>query len=295
METVQSPDNQTTENGRAKEIGGSSIAAVMGLNRWKTPLALWAEMQGLIKPDDDEKEWLEIGRDLEAYVCEKFQQRSGKKLRRDARTFRDEQYPYMVAHIDRWICGEDALFEAKTASAWKAKEWVGEEIPQEYILQVMWYMGILKKSKAYLACLIGGQKFAWKEIDFDADLFAVMRESARVFMENFIVANVAPIAIAGDSDTLAQMFPQSQSNHLHMDDNQSEVFNRLADEREQLKDTIKTYTASLEDVEAKIKQIIGENESAESDKYKVTWKTQDRKEYTVKATSFRVMRVSLKK
>ena len=64
---------------RMRGIGGSEIAAVMGLSRWKSPLAVWAEKTNKL-PDDPLKqsEIMEIGLELEEYVAQKFEKRTGK-------------------------------------------------------------------------------------------------------------------------------------------------------------------------------------------------------------------------
>ena len=44
---------------RSEYIGGSDIASVMGLSRWKTPLQLWAEKTGNIPQEDlSDKEYI---------------------------------------------------------------------------------------------------------------------------------------------------------------------------------------------------------------------------------------------
>ena len=37
---------------RRESIGGSDAAAVLGLNPWKGPFALWAEKTGAVEPED---------------------------------------------------------------------------------------------------------------------------------------------------------------------------------------------------------------------------------------------------
>ncbi len=85
---------------RSKIIGGSEIAAVMGLDKYTTPLKLWAVKTGQI-PKDPDNEYMELGNELEDFVAKKFEKKSGKKVRRDTREFAHKQYPYMVAHIDQ--------------------------------------------------------------------------------------------------------------------------------------------------------------------------------------------------
>ncbi len=68
---------------RTKFIGGSDISVVMGLNRWKTPLQLWAEKTGQVEPDDLSKvERVQLGSELEDFVAKKFERESGLKVRR---------------------------------------------------------------------------------------------------------------------------------------------------------------------------------------------------------------------
>ena len=66
---------------RSKIIGGSDIAAVMGLSRWKTPLSLWAEKTGRVQNGLSNFEAAEIGTELEEYVSRKFEKKTGIKLK----------------------------------------------------------------------------------------------------------------------------------------------------------------------------------------------------------------------
>ena len=263
-----------TETKEELHIGGSEISVVMGLNRWKTPLRLWAEKTGrIITEDISEKEWIKLGTELEDFVARKFSKKTGLPVRRDTRTFKHPKYPYMVAHIDRRITGIDELLECKTANAWKAKEWEGEDIPQEYVLQVMWYLGILGHKKGYIAVLIGGQKFLWKEIFFDQELFDKMVEVAKNFVEINIGQDIAPIAVSGDSATLMRLYPeQAEKIILQRQDKET---NELVEEIQALKRVIDSAELDKEEKEAKLKQIIGDTEGIETLNYKVTWKAQN--------------------
>jgi putative phage-type endonuclease len=257
----------------AKTIGGSEIAVVMGLSRFKTPLRLWAEKTGRIVTEDiSEREYIQLGTELEDFVARKFSKMTGLPVRRDTRTFRHAKYPYMVAHIDRRITGTDELLECKTCNAWKAKEWEGEDIPQEYILQVMWYLGLLGMSKGYIAVLIGGQKFVHKEIQFDQELFDKMVEAAKTFIEYNVAEEVAPIAISGDSSTLLRMYPeQAEKIIIQRPDKDTD---ELVNEIQALKRVIDSAETEKEEKEAKLKQIIGDTEGVDTLTYKVTWKAQ---------------------
>ena len=280
---------------RKLEIGGSDIAAIMNMSPYETPLSLWAKKTGKLQSELSNFEAAEIGTELEEYVSRKFTKKTGIKLRVDNRTFKHPLYPYMIGHIDRWVVGEDAVFEAKTASAWLEKKWQGEDIPQQYVLQLMWYLGLVGKKIGHIAVLIGGQKFVYKQIEFDQELFDQMVSSAKNFMEEHLLKDIAPLAESGDSEILLQMFPQSLPTDLLLEGDTSLEMNSLLDDRTGALESKKHLDEELEKTEARIKQILGEHESAETDKYRVFWKTVKRASYVVKESSYRQLRQKEKK
>ena len=262
---------------RTKFIGGSDIACIMGLSRWGTPLSVWALKTKAIEDPFEMNEAVEMGIDLEDFVAKKFEQRSGKKVKVDNRDFTHPEYPYMKAHIDRWVIGGEIL-ECKTASAYKSGEW-DDDIPEEYQLQVNWYLGIVGHASGYIAVLIGGQKFVWKPIEFNQELFDIQVERAKDFWENFVLTKVPPMAMTNDKDTLTELFPDSRPDTmkaLRGEDPELEMtFNELALERVEGKSQIKEIDFVVDEAENKIRQLIGEGEGIESGQYKATWKNQN--------------------
>ena len=278
---------------RTKYIGGSDIAAIMLMSRWQTPLGVWAEKTGKVinKLNIDTPEYVQLGMELEEFVAMKFTQATGKKVRRDSRNFTHPQFPYMQGHIDRRVTGTDEILECKTCSAWKEKEWLGEDIPQEYIMQLMWYLGLTKSSKGYLAVLIGGQKFIWKEVMFDQELFDKMVITAEIFWKEFVQKDVQPMACGDDNATLFELFPTSDIDKAitFEGDEETEV-NQLLEARAAGIQAKKEISEEIAECDAKLKQKLGTAEKGQTGQYSFTWKLQNRKEYTVAATSMRVLR-----
>lgn len=273
---------------RTKFIGGSDIAAVMGLHPYKSPLQLWAEKTGKIAPPDlSDVERVEIGAELEEYVARKFEKKTGYRLRRDNRDLKHPLYEYMVVHIDRLVLDGESIFEAKTTSVYMEKHWEGSDIPQHYVLQVMWGMGLAKRDRGFIAVLIGGQRFAWKEIRFDQTLFDAMVEAAKDFWEKYVLADVAPMAIAQDNDTIEELYPVSEKKTVRFEGQDNDEINHLVEERIGGKEQAKLVLAEIDRIEARIKQLLGESEAGETDQYLVSWKTTKRAGYTVKETQFR--------
>ena len=103
----------------------------------------------------------------------------------------------MVANIDRRVVGENAILECKTANQYLATEWQDDEIPASYLLQVQHYLFVTGAEVGYIAVLIGGQKFIWKEVQRDEELIQMIIESEKNFWK--MVQDKTPPALDGSS------------------------------------------------------------------------------------------------
>lgn len=257
-----------TAEERKKYIGGSDIAAIMGQSRWKTPYRLWCEKTGKIEtPDLSNNPAVEMGTRLEQFVAELFAEKTGKQVRRQSKMYQHPDYPFMVAHVDRLITGSDELLECKTCSAYKLEEWENK-IPKEYVLQVIWYLGITGRKKGWIACLIGGQKFDYKVIEFDEELFNLMVEKAIRFWEQ-VQNGVPPVILPDDSETLGEVYSEHTEDMIEC----SELNDRVAyvQELKMHRDEINT---EIKEIETELKTAIQDKMGIMTDKYKVTWKNQ---------------------
>lgn len=304
-----------TKEERQLYIGGSDIAAIMGLSRWKTPLKLWAEKTGKIDPPDlSDNEAVEMGSSLEEFVAQKFAERTGKTVRRAPKKYTHKEYQFLAANIDRLITGTDELLECKTCSEYKAGEWQGEDIPQEYILQVMWYLGITGRKNGYIAVLIGGNKFRYKLIEFDTELFETMVQSAIEFWEH-VKNDTPPPVMPQDDETLKEMFSTHTEEMIEMFDDGTERttaalmdFETTIATLQELKTHISELDKEKKEIETNIKNLIQGSLGINTPKYKITWKEQSKTDidtqklkddelYTKysKTISYRVLRITNKK
>lgn len=275
---------------RKNYIGSSDIAAVMGMSRWNTPLQVWSVKTGKIEPDDlSENEAVEWGTKLEELVAKKFQEVTGMKVRRSPKRYTHKDHKMFRAQVDRLVEGTDELLECKTSNAWKAKEWEGEEIPQEYILQVMWQLGITGRKVGHIAVLIGGQSFKYKKITFDQGLFDKQIQMAFDFWQ-MVQDKTPPMALGDDNVFIAELHPENDEQIQAM-----EEMNDAIATLQTIKSNIGDMLKQKDGIEAKIKQVIGDNLGIKTSEYTVTWKKQQRAEYVVKAAEFRQLRVKKEK
>lgn len=261
---------------RVTYIGASEAAAVLGLSRWKTPLQVWAEKVGRIEPKDiSDKMPVRVGNLLEDAVATLFMEETGKKVHRVNETKFHKVYPFLGVNLDRRVVGEDAVLEIKTCSSWKAKEWAGEEIPAEYILQVYHQLAVTGASKGYIAVLIGNQDFKYKEILRDEKIInSIVAKEVR-FWNTYIVPKEMPMTVTeNDGDTLFELFPIADPNNDVLLGDDVNILIEQIEATDTEKDLLEK---DLDRMKNELKLLLGPNEHGQSTIYRVSWKNQTSK------------------
>jgi len=258
---------------RTKGIGGSDASIVLGLNKWRTPFELWLEKTGQVIPVESQSDAAYFGSMLEDLVAKEFEKRSGKKVRRRNAMFQHTDFPFIIANIDRMIVGEKAILECKTTSAYNSKDWEDDEIPENYIIQVQHYLGVLgpEYKKAYIAVLIGGQKFIWKEIARDEELIDMIFQAERYFWYEHVEKNIPP-ALDGSSaaeEFLKQKYSKAEPGKTI--DLKSEYKDKV-EQYLSLKETINELNTQMKELENQIKNELKEAETGFVGGYQLSWK-----------------------
>lgn len=259
---------------RTGYIGGSDIAAVLGLSRFKTPLQLWAEKTGNIIPEDiSGKLQVRLGNKLEATVCDLFTEETGKKVARVNEALVHPKYPFLRGLIDRRVVGEKAILEAKTTSAWNAHAWEGEAMPQDYILQTMFYMELANADRGYLVCLIGNQDFQVKIIERDDKLQKEIIAKAVEFWTKYIEPKIMPTMITSrDADTLYSLYPLGDEGEaIQLDD----TANALVDSLKAQQEDCAALEKQIDKTKNDLRLMLKDHAEGITDKWKITWKNQE--------------------
>ena len=262
---------------RHKYIGGSDAAAVVGMNSWVSPYALWAEKTGRL-PGFDGNLATEVGTYLEEFVAQKFAEVTGKKVRKSNQSWFNDQYPWAIANIDREIVGEDAGLEIKTSSELNTQKFKGGEYPANYYVQCMHYLAVTGKQRWYLAVLIGNREFKWFTIERDEDEINALMDAERTF-KMYVDNDTPPVAdgTASTSNTLATMYQDSIDEAIGIG-----FYERDLDNYFRLKEQVKNIQMTIDGIENRLKHHLGECARGEGEKYKVSWKTQYRSTFDSK-------------
>ncbi len=144
---------------RQHGIGSSDAPTVAGVNPYKTALELFFEKRGQWEaPDLSDNEFVRWGNQLETPIAEAWAERTGKKIRRDARTIISKHDPFMLCHIDRRVVGEDAGLEVKCRT-WRQAAHYGpsdsDQVLESDIVQVQHAMAVTGWERFYLAVFLG--------------------------------------------------------------------------------------------------------------------------------------------
>lgn len=257
---------------RRKGIGGSDAAAIAGLSKWKSPVAVYLEKIGQAPLEEAQSEAAHFGTILEDVVAQEFSRRTGLKVKRRYAILQHPDFPFMVANVDRLIIGERTGLECKTASEYLKGEWEGEDIPAPYLLQCQHYMAVTGYSAWWIAVLIGGNKFVHKKVDRDEEIIQYLIQLESDFWNNHVIPQVPPMMDGSDASTnlLKNMYPVGEpasETELPLE------ADLLIEQLEQAKKEEKAAGNRVAELENRLKAMLGEYETGVASKYIVTWKT----------------------
>lgn len=255
---------------RSKGLGGSDAGAVIGVNKYKSPYTLWCEKTGKLQAPDIDNEAMRIGRDLEDYVAQRFTEATGKKVHKSGFSYQSIKHPFMLANIDRWVTGEDAGLECKTANAMSRVDWEGGNIPESYYTQCVHYMAVTGAKKWYIAVLVMGKAFYYWEVQRNEEEIQALIEMEEEFW-NKVQNGTEPHIDGSDSttETIKTIYGPIANETLEIDidpmENELEI---LANIEDQIKELEKTKT----ECQNKVKRYMEDAVYGHCHGYKVTYK-----------------------
>ena len=157
-------------------IGGSDVASLLGISKWKSEIELWLDKTNQTNELPEENEAMQWGNIMEPVIRNHFAEVTGKPVVEVKAMLQHPEYPYMLADVDGLTVddsGNPAILEIKTASEYKRSEWE-DDIPTYYQTQVQHYLCVTGVAKAYVAVLIGGNSFRVYEVDADAEIQSML-------------------------------------------------------------------------------------------------------------------------
>lgn len=202
------PFSNEFSSNRPHGIGGSDIAALLGLSPYKSSLQLWAEKVGHPGAVLPQGIHLRYGQHLESFVAREYELVTGLHTSEIDSIISHPEHGFMFASIDRLVSNEpdamtfvngrvttDRLLECKTSSVFSSREWGVEgtdQVPRAYLLQCAWYMAISGCGQADIAVLIGNSDFRVYTVRRNMRLEALMLDKAQRFWHEHVLSREPP-------------------------------------------------------------------------------------------------------
>lgn len=301
--TTATPVNPTRESWLAERqtgLGASDAAVVLGISSWSTPYELWAEKTGLIEAKDlSDKEFVQWGHRLEGVIGEAYAEKTGRTVTRwpQYTIARHNEHDWMICTPDATQIGHPANdppgfqkrgdLQIKTANQYKLCEWEAEP-PLAYQVQLQHELAVTGDEWGTLAVLIGGQTSR----EFDAlrneRFIAALIEQEEEFWDRVLSDDPPPVdGSKATTAALLKLHPKDSGEAIDLPADSAKWDKELAE-----------ITASLEKLEAReteLKNLLrdamgGATYGLLPDGGRWSWKTQNKRGYTVAPTSPRILR-----
>ncbi|WP_167828715.1 lambda-exonuclease family protein [Streptomyces sp. MZ04] len=161
---------------RRTGVGGSDVAAVLGMSRYTSPIELYLDKVGELDDMPRSPELAEAafwGHQHEPTIARVFTERTGLGVVEGPGMLANVDRRWMLANVDRYVLDEDAqpasLLEIKTRSAVQLEEWLGG-VPDGPALQTHWYLAVTGYKHAHVAALLGGNRLIIHRVERDEAL-----------------------------------------------------------------------------------------------------------------------------
>lgn len=281
---------------RRYDLTASDVAAALGRDPFKSALQLYAEKTGEISAQADNKmmrrgRWLESA--VIAAVSDEYPEfgtiTQPKVYLRDP-ALRLGATPDAIAGIDGGLVNIQCKVVSKPAYE---RDWQ-EGPPFAYVAQTATEGMLMDASRSIIAALV---------IDtYSAELFLHdvprhegaeerIRFIARDFWENIGTGQRPVIDYSRDIEIIEKLYPVSKEKPV-IDLTGDNRLAELLPQRERAKQIIKIEQKLVEEIDTEIKAKLGHSELGTLPGWKLSWKTQTRKETVIPASTFRVLRVT---
>jgi len=167
---------------RRKGIGGSDVAAIMGLSPWKTAYQVYREKRKEVE-DWGGNSLTDWGKRMEPAIRQWYSDQTGRDVRLPDKIMYHPQHPFMLASSDGFT-DDGRVVEIKTARS--GKNW-GEpetnQIPDYYAVQVHHYMTITGFQVADIPVSIAGGSPSLYIVEADKEISEMIIEACAKFWE----------------------------------------------------------------------------------------------------------------
>lgn len=298
VETIPISDRASWLQLRLQDLTASDIAAVVGLDPYRSPLRVYAEKTGLIAGAAD-NDIMRRGRWLEPAVIEAVREehpawevrRAGVYLRNPA--IRMGATPDAVA-IDPEREGIGCVQCKVVSRPVFERDWPDGRAPLKFEIQTLAEAMLLDAAWAVVAALVIGTYSAdlvIHEVPRHAGAEARIHDTVLDFWAAVDEGRQPAPIFMDDAEVIDALYPEQKAG-LSRDFSADNRLPALLAERAECKDDIKSAEDRVKEIDAEIKAKLGEAEEGTLPGWHLSWKTQTRRSYVVAESTYRQLRVT---
>lgn len=227
---------------RAKGIGGSNVASVLGISPYVSPYQLWLEKTRRVQPEDISGKFHVLrGVQAEPIARALFEEQTG--MRFEPKSWVHPEKPWRRANDDGYNKDFGAVIEIKTMSKQKHADVANGIIPEYYLCQLQYNMSLANANIGYFISYSPEQKTLYSvtvqpDLEYQQKIF----EAVDSFWLNHVVADVPPELT--DEDFVSCIDPD---------------FEAASEEYKKLKTEMKLLQEKLDMVETVLHGFLGNN------------------------------------
>jgi len=209
----KSQDEKAWREARTKRLTATDVAALMGANKYSTPLEVFVEKISQMPRSIEDNEPMAWGRALEPVILDEYRRRQPPTVgvAPDSRLLGSVPYPWLAASPDAWRREEsgESLLEVKTTrnAAW-------DVVPQHYQIQVHVQMIVTGTQLATILALFQGSELREYEVAYRPDLGQAILDVTGDAWERIKHGVLPEPQGAGDMKLLQKLFPPRKGNRV---------------------------------------------------------------------------------
>jgi predicted phage-related endonuclease len=282
---------------RSRDLTASDLGAAIGVDRFKSPLALYAEKQGIIGTADNAA--MQRGRWMEPAVIEAIREEHPDWEVRKANVYlRDPELRLgctadAVAITDR--PGLTNIQLKVVAKPVFESQW-SDGPPMSYQLQTLCEGMLMDAERSILAALVVDTYTASLRlfpVDRHVGAEGRLRGIAAAFWRNMASGRRPRADVTRDAETVAAMFPVSEPEQV-LDLSADNRLGWLLPKRISLIAERDVLQAAIDEIETEVKDKMGAAERALLPGWRLSWPTQTRKAHAVRESRFRRLTITEK-
>lgn len=277
---------------RRAYLGGTDVAAILGVSKWSTPLQVWREKMSAPDPDAGTLA-MRRGLALEPFIAREFERdHPGLVTFRSKPVARSDWGFPAGASVDRMVARREkprtpvAILEAKTAFQYGWREWDEKtgELPDAYYVQQQWYLAVTGLPLSYGTADVGDpERLRTVLVIANPAIQKRCIDAARTFWHEHVLTGIPPEPSGTEDD--ARILRQTYRGTIPDPP--------LVLDAPEAAGLVSTYLAAkaasdaakreAETAKQKLCALMGEHERALAGGYLLSWKAQERTTIDTKA------------